>query len=133
MSAITETGITVPISDLDEENLLGQFAEGPGLVGTRCSTCKGTMLGMRVVCSTCVSVDIERVRLSGEGKLYTFTRLHHKDVVRTIGYVDLEEGVRTLADIRQNGGDLEPGLGVQLSIEGAQWFFTPKESGDSNV
>lgn len=125
MSAIPETAITTPIPDLEAEHLLGSFPDGPGLVGTRCGSCGNTMLGARTVCSSCVGLDVEPACLSRTGELYTFTRLYLKETVRTIGYVDLAEGVRTLADVRSDGQDLVPGLQVALGVDGDQWFFAP--------
>lgn len=134
MSSTLETASTAPVPDLEAKDLLDRFDDGPGLAGTRCSACDKTMLGVRVVCSSCVGTDVHRVCLSRQGRLYTFTRLHLKGTVRTIGYVDLDNGVRTLADIREKGHELRPDLAVALGVEGEQWFFTPDpESGDNNV
>lgn len=111
---------------MESDSLLGDFPEGPRLVGTQCDDCGRTMIGARVVCSSCVSTDVSRIALPTTGVLYSFTRLHvGTDVVRPLGYVDLDDDVRTLADIREDSVPLEPGLRVELGVDGDTWFFAP--------
>jgi uncharacterized OB-fold protein len=132
MSAVTDA-VTIPrpIADLDSDGLLGDFAEGPRLVGTQCDACSRTMLGTRVVCSACVGTDVTRVPLPTTGVLYTYTRLHvGADGVRALGYVDFEGDVRTLTDLREDAGPLEPGIRVDLRVDGDDWWFaaTPADT-----
>jgi uncharacterized OB-fold protein len=84
------------------------------------------MIGTRVVCSSCVSRNVSRVALPTTGVLYSFTRLHvGGEGVRPIGYIDLDDNVRTLADIREDSTPLQPGIPVALGVEGDRWFFAP--------
>lgn len=124
MTTTTQALVSQVIPDMDEESLLGAFPEGARLIGTRCGNCGRTMIGTRIVCSTCVSTDVARVALPTTGVLYSFTRLHvGTDGVRPLGYVDLDDDVRTLADIREGDIPLEPGIRVELGVEGDDWFF----------
>jgi len=127
MSAVevsTEAPVSLPVADLESDGLLGSFAEGPRLVGTRCDSCGRTMLGARVVCSGCVGTDVTRVALPTRGVLYSFTRLHvGAGGVRVLGYVDLAGDVRTLADLREEAGPIQPGAVVELRIDGDDWYF----------
>ena len=117
---------SLPVADLESDGLLGTFPEGRRLVGTRCGECGQLMIGARVVCSSCVSRDVSRVALPATGVLYSFTRLHlGGEGVRPVGYVDLDGGVRTLADIREGGTPLRPDMRVELGTDGDDWFFTP--------
>lgn len=126
MTVHTEVPVSAPIADLETDGLLGTFPEGPRLVGTQCDRCGRTMIGTRVVCSSCVSREVSRVALPMTGVLYSFTRLHvGGDGVRVIGYVDLDDDVRTLADLREDSAPLEPDARVELGVEGEQWFFAP--------
>jgi uncharacterized OB-fold protein len=119
-----EAQVSLVVPDLDEDKLLGTFPDGPRLVGTRCNSCGRTMIGTRIVCSQCVSTDVARVALPTTGVLYSFTRLHvGGDGVRPLGYVDLDDDVRTLADIREGDIPLEPGIRVELGVDGDDWFF----------
>jgi uncharacterized OB-fold protein len=125
MSSVTDT-ITIPqpVPDLESDSLLGHFPEGPRLVGTQCDDCGRTMIGTRIVCSACVSTDVTRVPLPTSGVLYTFTRLHvGAEGVRPLGYVDFDGDVRTLTDLREDAGPLEPGITVELGVDGDDWWF----------
>ena len=141
--------VSVPVADLDDDSLLGTFPEGRRLTGTRCRQCGQTMIGARSVCSACVSRDVARVALSATGVLYSFTRLHvsgghgvsgKRGVsgedgvpgedgggagVRPVGYVDLDDGTRTLADLREGTVPLRPDQRVELGTDGDDWFFGP--------
>lgn len=126
MTDTTEAAVSVPVADLESDSLLGTFPEGRRLVGTRCGQCGRVMIGARVVCSSCVSRDVSQVALPATGILYSFTRLHvGRAGVRPVGYVDLDDGVRTLADIREGGTPLRPDMRVELGTDGDDWFFAP--------
>jgi uncharacterized OB-fold protein len=126
-----EATVSAAVADLDSDGLLGTFPEGRRLVGTRCGRCGRTMIGVRVVCSSCVSREVSRVALPATGVLYSFTRLHvsgeHRggEGVRPVGYVDLDDGVRTLADIREGRVPLRLDMRVELGVDGNDWFFAP--------
>lgn len=126
MTVRTEATVSATIADLESDDLLGDFPEGPRLVGTACDRCGATMIGTRVVCSACVSRDVSRVALPTTGVLYSYTRLHvGGDGPRALGYVDLDNGVRTLADLRETSEPLRPDGRVQLGTDGDAWYFTP--------
>lgn len=120
--------VSQPVPDLDSDGLLGSFPEGPRLVGTRCDACGRTMIGSRIVCSGCVRTEVSRVALPTTGVLYSFTRLHLGDTVRILGYVDLDDDVRTLADLRETA-PLVPGIRVELAVDGEDWHFAPVIAG----
>jgi uncharacterized protein len=125
-AAPAEAAVSAPVADLDSDGLLGTFPEGRRLVGTRCDRCGRTMIGARAVCSSCVSREVSPVALSATGVLYSFTRLHvGVEGVRPVGYVDLDDGVRTLADIREDVAPLRPDMRVELGTDGDDWFFRP--------
>jgi uncharacterized OB-fold protein len=82
------------------------------------------MIGARAVCSSCICREVSRVALPTTGVLYSFTRLHvGGDGARPIGYVDLDGDVRTLADIREGPAPVQPGIRVELGVDGDDWFF----------
>ncbi|MGW2824339.1 Zn-ribbon domain-containing OB-fold protein [Streptomyces sp. NPDC001443] len=127
MTVKDEATVSAPVADLESDSLLGDFPEGPRLVGTVCDQCGATMIGTRVVCSACVSRDVSRIALPTRGVLYSFTRLHvgGDGGPRALGYVDLDDGVRTLADLREASGPLRPDGLVELGTDGDDWFFAP--------
>lgn len=131
-AGMSEAGVSATIADLDSDSLLGDFPEGRRLVGTRCDRCGQTMIGTRFACSSCVSRDVSRVALPTTGTLYTFTRVHGLSSkhsggsgVRPLGYVDLDGGVRTLADLREGSVPLRVDQPVELGTDGDDWFFIP--------
>jgi uncharacterized protein len=126
MTVRTEAPVSVPIADLESDSLLGTFPEGQRLIGTQCDRCGQAMIGARVACSSCVSREVSRVALPTTGVLYSFTRLHvGGEGVRPLGYVDLDDGVRTLADLREGSAPLQPGIRVELGVDGDDWYFAP--------
>ncbi|MGI9825009.1 Zn-ribbon domain-containing OB-fold protein [Agromyces sp. Marseille-Q5079] len=131
-TGIEQTIVSQPTPDLDGDGLLGTFPEGRRLVGTRCDSCGCTMIGARIVCSTCVGTEVSPTALSTTGVLYAFTRLHLGGAtVRPLGYVDLDDEVRTLADLREDGEPLRPGMRVVLGVDGDDWYFIPVASAPS--
>ncbi|MCS5736072.1 Zn-ribbon domain-containing OB-fold protein [Herbiconiux daphne] len=126
MTTTTEALVSEPVPDLDSDSPLAAFPEGPRLVGTRCDVCGVTMIGSRVVCSSCVSREVSALALPTTGELYSFTRLHGRGGdIRPLGYVDLDGvGVRTLTDLRETS-PLVPGMRVELGVDGDDWFFAP--------
>lgn len=129
MNARPEAVVSAAVSDLEEDSLIAEFPEGRRLVGTRCNECNTTMIGNRIVCSTCVSRNVARVSLPKTGTLYSFTRIRvgvEGGGIRPLGYVDLDGvGVRTLTDLHESDIVLTPDMTVQLGTEGDDWFFEP--------
>jgi uncharacterized protein len=126
MTAQAQAAVSAVLADLDGDSLLGDFPEGRRLIGTRCGHCGRTMIGTRVACSSCVSRLVSRVALPATGVLYSFTRLHVGGPgARALGYVDLDNGVRTLAGLRDGSVPFRPDLRVELGTDGDDWFFTP--------
>ncbi|MGO1543642.1 MAG: Zn-ribbon domain-containing OB-fold protein [Gulosibacter sp.] len=130
MTTTTGVKVSTPLADLDDEQLIGDFAAGKRLVGTTCQDCEQHMIGARGFCSNCMSDNVRRIALPTNGTLYSFTRLHvGLEGTRPIGYVDLDGvGVRTLADLRETGQPLTPDIRVELVTEGDDWFFAPQRS-----
>jgi uncharacterized OB-fold protein len=90
------------------------------LYGGSCTACAGKFFPNTKRCPVCLSEQVERIRLSREGKLYSFS------VVRvdssgmrapyTIGYVDLFDGPRVFAHIAGREDEpLKPDATVQLT------------------
>jgi uncharacterized OB-fold protein len=73
------------------------------LVAGRCRACQAYSFPRAVVCTGCMSEDIEKVALGREGTLYSYSIVHQAPkgwkVPYALGYVDLAEGVRVLAHI----------------------------------
>lgn len=82
----------------------------------KCSKCKSIQFPNRLVCPECGAKEFEKIRLSGNGKLITYT------IIRTapegfgdiapyaVGIVELVEGVRVMGQITDcNPEDIDIG------------------------
>ena len=73
----------------------------------RCAECGKIRHYPRPVCDSCYSMEVDWVRASGKGKVHSWTISHHAfhpgfipDLPMTLVTVDLEEGVRMCAQMR---------------------------------
>ncbi len=76
------------------------------LEGTRCITCGTVYFPLRVICPKCRRKGkLERIKLSGEGKVYSYTVIHvpaggfEKVVPYVFAIIELKEGPRLSAQI----------------------------------
>lgn len=138
----TETSLALgentvsPNRDLDGTSELVEGLSGPALVGTQCSQCLTIMAGAREVCSSCVGQDLQQLPLGPAGVLYSHTTIHVSPTSPepfTLGYVDLEQGVRILALIHSEHESLRCDLPVTLGTNSDTWFFAPSDTTGSNA
>lgn len=78
--------------------------DGTGnLLGSQCRSCGAHFFPVRQACSGCLSQDLETVKFSTEGTLYTYTVVRQStpafEVPYALGYVDFPEGVRIMGQI----------------------------------
>ncbi len=100
------------------------------LLGGRCVNCSNCMFPPREFCDKCgTDSATEVMKLSRFGSLYSFTEIHVAprgfQVPYVIGYVDLPEGVRVLAQIEARLSELEVGD----EVEAVLGLIRVKESG----
>ncbi len=97
--------------------------DGSGnLLGSRCRSCGAHFFPVRQACSGCLSDELETVRFSTEGTLYTYSVVRQStpafEVPYALGYVDFPEGVRIMGQI--SGCELDEihiGMPMVLSLE----------------
>ena len=72
----------------------------------KCTDCKTLIMYPKLFCPNCLSKNLEWVKASGKGKLYTFTTVYSygpsefaEDVPYTVGVITLEEGVKMMSNI----------------------------------
>lgn len=92
------------------------------LLGTRCRQCGETTLGTSSLCPNCGGHELESRPLSPRGTLWTYTVARHKPpgdyrgpdpfVPFALGLVELPEGLRVLAPIAGDPGQLRIGMPV---------------------
>jgi uncharacterized OB-fold protein len=81
------------------------------LIGMRCASCGTAAFPAREVCSGCGRDNaLSVLELAGEGTLYSFSEVHAAPkgfaTPYVIGYIDLSEGVRVLAQVDCKAADL---------------------------
>lgn len=94
------------------------------LMGSRCSDCSETTLGTNRVCPNCGGNQLGAMRLSREGKLWTYTVVRHKPpgdyqgpvpfVPFAMGLVELPEGLRVLAPLEGDLAQIKIGMDLQF-------------------
>lgn len=118
-------------------------SQGEGfLLGSRCSECGAHFFPVRQACSGCLHTDLETVRFSTTGTLYTFSVVRQStpefEVPYALGYVDLPEGVRVMTQLTgRDPEDYQIGMEMELVVEPfgvdedgnalAGYRFRPKE------
>lgn len=113
------------------EGLFADDGEGGVLLGGKCKSCKKIFFPPPSSCYECGSEDLETVTLSKRGKLYTYTISYMSSVnfqaPYALGYVELPEGVRLLANLEGwQGKPLKVGAEVELVL-GTLWTEEDKE------
>ena len=85
-------------------------SEGPTLIGMACGACSARAFPYRDTCLNCGdAAHIERVALTGRGRLYAMTVIHHAapgfQAPYAVGYVDLDDGVRVFTHLAGEPAD----------------------------
>ncbi|WP_421077326.1 Zn-ribbon domain-containing OB-fold protein [Methanothermococcus sp. Ax23] len=104
------------------------------LIGTRCKTCGTVYFPSRNVCPKCRRKgDIEQYKLSGKGKIYTYSIIHTppKDFEKLAPYViaiiELDEGPKLTAQVDCDIDKVQIGMPVEVA------FRRIKEDGKDGV
>lgn len=128
---MTESGIAVSFRPNDLE----VRPDGSGnLLGSHCRACGAHFFPVREACAGCLGDDLETIRFSTEGTLYTYSVVRQSTpgfpVPYVLGYVDFPEGVRIMGQI---GGceydEIGIGMPMVLSLEP----FGEDEDGNSLI
>jgi uncharacterized OB-fold protein len=97
--------------------------DGTGnLLGSRCRACGAHFFPIREACAGCLSQDLETVKFSTEGTLYTYSVVRQStpafEVPYALGYVDFPEGVRIMGQIAGIEFDeITIGMPMTLALE----------------
>lgn len=90
------------------------------LIGGKCNDCGSYAYPSPDFCTKCFSKNIERVRLSKKGTLYsyTITRMptQHYPAPRALGHITLAEGVKIFAPL-QNRADEQYEIGEEMELD----------------
>jgi hypothetical protein len=113
-----------------------KFVNEGKLMAAKCSKCGTMLLPPRPMCTKCFSTDFEWVKLSGRGKLLSYTVIHvsppqfESMAPYTVGIVELEDGPHLPGMIR----GVEPEkirVGMTLTVDydtsmPSQWPLWPR-------
>ena len=101
--------------------------EKPQLIGSKCIDCGEILFPKKDIgiCNNCQSRNLEEIKLSGKGKIYSFTivmqqppEFYRGPVPYAEGFVELPEGVRVETLFTDcNLDELRIGMDVELVIE----------------
>lgn len=94
----------------------------PALIGSKCGSCGQVLFPAKSVCLNCMSTNVESIKLSRDGKLYTFTTVYmaneHFPPLYTVGWIELPEDIRIFSQIRGwQEHPLKIGMYMRLYIE----------------
>ncbi len=114
---------TTVISESFRPGVLEVRPDGTGnLLGSKCRSCGAHFFPVREACAGCLGQDLETVRFSTEGTLYTYSVVRQStpafEVPYALGYVDFPEGVRIMGQLA--GVDFDKitiGMPLMLSLE----------------
>lgn len=115
-----------PLPRIDEENRwFFEAAARHELVLERCGACGELRYYPRAVCPACSSSEVEYVRTSGRGTVYTFTVTwqnqapgFREQLPYVMAYVELDEGPRILTNvIGAKPEDIRVGMPVMVDFE----------------
>lgn len=117
-------GSNKPRPRIDEENRwFWEACARHELYLQRCRGCGSLRFHPRAVCPACLSSDVDHVRASGRGKVYTFTVTHQnqapgfrEELPYVMAYVELEEGPRLLTNVVGCSVD-EVKVGMDVAVE----------------
>ncbi len=86
------------------------------LLGTRCRSCGFNTFPPTTVCPGCMALDVEPLRLSAAGTLYSFTTIRHGKAETYGGYVDFPEKVRVFGHLTGFTPEAPPRCDMVVSV-----------------
>lgn len=113
-----------PVPRLDEENRwFFEACARHALYLQKCRSCGTLRFHPRALCPGCLSSDVEYVRASGRGRVYTFTVTYQnqapgfrEELPYVMAYVELDEGPRLLTNVVGSAPD-EVHIGMPVVVE----------------
>ncbi len=101
--------------------LTGCDVDGPFIVGGRCGQCDFVVLGPHEFCPRCWARSAIAIAPVGRrGTLYSYTVIAQLpagyDAPFAVGYVDIEDGLRVFAHLRNDPATLKIGGAVALEV-----------------
>lgn len=124
----------VPLDDLrifDAAPLILRYGR-PAMRASECNACGTRFFPSRRLCTSCRSSNSCEIALNPTGCLYSFTTVRvssTREVPYTLGYVDLDDGVRVLGEVRDRGRSLTVDQPVEfVADDSGAWWFRPRDT-----
>lgn len=115
-----------PLPRIDEESRgFWEALQRHELYVQRCRGCSTTRFYPRAVCTVCMSSDVEWVRCSGRGTVYSFTVTHQnqapgfrEELPYVLAIVELDEGPRVMTNVAGCAPDaVKVGMAVEVVFD----------------
>jgi len=115
-----------PLPRIDEESRgFWEALQRHELYVQRCRSCSTTRFYPRAVCTECMSSEVEWVRCSGRGTVYSFTVTHQnqapgfrEELPYVLAIVELAEGPRVMTNVVGCSPDaVTVGMAVEVVFE----------------
>ena len=105
-----------------KEHTFVETPQGWTLLANKCKSCGQIFFPEAIFCLTCFGEDMEELKLSRRGKLYSYTigRMPsmHFQPPYAVGYVDMPEGARVFAPLKMTEDKpLTVGMDMEVTIE----------------
>ena len=123
---MSDTPYKKPLPRIDEESRgFWEALQRHELYVQRCRRCSTTRFYPRAVCPVCMSSDVEWVRCSGRGTVYSFTVTHQnqapgfrEELPYVLAIVELDEGPRVMTNVVGCAVDaVKVGMAVEVVFE----------------
>ena len=123
----------MPEDNIGIEVFYKSLVEGV-LLGVQCRN-GHIMIPTKPACNRCNSRELNVIRLSGKGKLLTYTEIftpareYEKYAPYFLGLIDLEEGCRLLGRVIVPRDSIQRGIDLKVGVEQSQnegWPTWPK-------
>jgi len=108
----------------DETRTYWEGAKNHELLVRKCRVCGAYHYYPRDLCPSCFSFDVDWVRASGRGIVYSFTVCHRpargfeEDVPYNIAIIELEEGIRMMSTVVGcPNADIRIGMPVEVVFD----------------
>jgi len=115
-----------PLPRIDEESRgFWEALQRHELYVQRCRSCSTTRFYPRAVCTVCMSSEVEWVRCSGRGTVYSFTVTHQnqspgfrEELPYVLAIVELAEGPRVMTNVVGCAAEaVKVGMAVEVVFE----------------
>lgn len=95
------------------------------LIAQKCKRCGHKVFQPNTVCTKCLSPDLEWMKLSGKGKVWSFVVFHQKyypgfakDIPYNVAVVETEEGYKMITNLMgSKNEDIRIGMPVEVAFD----------------